>query len=57
MTRRDYVLISKLLAAHRTHQISAEAHWLLCANFANALADENKNFDQERFMQACEANR
>jgi hypothetical protein len=53
MTRRDYVLISKLLAAHKFQQVTIADHHTLCYNFARALAQENPRFNVERFMEAC----
>ena len=55
MTQDDYRFIAELLAAHRL-QINERAHWLLCANFANALGMQDPNgFDFERFVQDCKA--
>ena len=55
MNQREYALIAELLAAHRW-QIGGHTHWLLCANFANALgAQDPYRFDFERFMRVCKA--
>jgi hypothetical protein len=61
MTRRDYILISRTLLDFKKSMVdphgttSQEAYWVLCTDFANALADENPRFDHDRFLQACEA--
>ena len=56
MTRRDYVLISKVLRESH-HLLTQSEHYELCADFAEALEKENSRFDIVRFMRECGAAR
>jgi hypothetical protein len=54
MTRRDYDLISKVLARCQPSVLDATSlRNLIIYSLANALAEENPRFDRERFMQTC----
>ena len=53
MTRRDYLLIAKLIKDASAAPGFAVRHAFVAHALADALAKDNPRFDRERFMKAC----
>lgn len=55
MTRKDYVLIAKVIAdiVSDFGQEEPVQPSLIAEELADALAGDNPNFDRERFLTAC----
>ena len=49
MTRKDFILIAKVLSSAKNHELIGH----LAERFADALRGTNANFDRERFIRAC----
>jgi len=58
MTRKDYVAIAKIIngyfgSADQHDGLTANVHDFLIDPFIDLLANDNPNFDKERFWEAC----
>lgn len=55
MTRRDYVLIAKVISGLKGYMATSHSpiRKLVCDSFATVLRKENGNFNEEKFRTAC----
>ena len=51
MTRKDYILIVRILNRHATH-LTQEAFMALVNTFCDELKRDNPRFEKEKFMNA-----
>lgn len=53
MTRKDYVAVAEILNRHfSNYPVEISDFKELVFDFADMFADDNPNFDEDRFMQA-----
>lgn len=59
MTRRDYVLIAKVISDLKGYMATSHSpiKELVCDNFVAVLKRENGNFNEEKFRAACNCKR
>lgn len=57
MTRKDYVMLARVIASHRAAYDEGETQLIgadsLVERIADALAADNPRFDRARFLKAC----
>jgi len=55
MTRRDYVLIAKVISGLKGYMETSHSpiKEFVCDSFATVLRRENGNFNEEKFRTAC----
>jgi hypothetical protein len=56
MTRKDYVAVSEILAGYKLAMI--DGYWWedLVNDFAIMFAEDNPNFQEDKFKEACNVN-
>ena len=55
MTRKDYIAVSAILFEYKT-EMTEEAYFNLCSDFADYMEEDNPRFQHETFFRSCEAN-
>lgn len=54
MTRKDYVLIAKVLSRRQGDTVQELLNWgNMCGDMAREFANENSRFNRETFLKAC----
>ena len=54
MTRKDYVLVAKVLAGASTEGVAGLLNWGgTCEYMAQEFANENPRFNRDTFLKAC----
>jgi len=54
MTRKDYVLIAKVLSRREGDTVQELLNWgNMCGDMARELGNENSRFNRETFLKAC----
>jgi hypothetical protein len=56
MTRKDYVKVAEILSGYKNAMI--DGFWFddLINDFADFFAEDNPNFKEDKFKEACNAN-
>ncbi len=53
MTKKDYILIAKVIRSYLQAEITGESY-SLTTGMADILKNDNPKFNRERFYQACQ---
>ena len=57
MTRKDYIAAARVIAVHTNVQTCGkderDAAWDIARELASMFAADNKNFNREKFLDAC----